>query len=79
MMSSLKLANHDIQSKSKLLNDTRLYMDEVRNNSRDDNHHMSKLLVLYVYIYKDKSQQRGINNYIALSIKDLLFPLLLLL
>ena len=71
MMSSLKLANHDIQSKRKLLNDTRLYMDEVRNNSRDDNHHMSKLLVLYVYIYKDKSQQRGINNYTALSIKDL--------
>ena len=61
-MSSLKLANHDIQSKNKLLNDTRLYMDEVRNNSRDDNYHMSKLLVLYVYIYKDKSQQRGINN-----------------
>ena len=29
MMSSLKLANHDIQSKSKLLNDTRLYVDEV--------------------------------------------------
>ena len=70
-MSSLKLANHDIQSKSKLLNDTRLYMDEVRNNSRDDNYHMSKLLVLYMYIYNDKSQQRGINNYTALSIKDL--------
>ena len=71
MMSSLKLANLDIQSKSKLLNDTRLHMDEERNKSRDDNHHMSKLLVLYVYIYKDKSQQRGINNYTALSIKDL--------
>ena len=71
MVSSLKLANHDIQSKSKLLNDTRLYMDEVRNNSRDDNYHMSKLLVLYLYIYRDKSQQRGINNYTALSIKDL--------
>ena len=66
-----EIANHDIQSKSKLLNDTRLYMDEVRSNSRDDNHLMSKLLVLYVYIYKDKSQQRGINNYTALSIKDL--------
>lgn len=46
-------------------------MDEVRNNSRDDNYHMSKLLALYAYIYKDKSQQRGINNYIAVSIQDL--------
>ena len=25
----------------------------------------------FVYIYEDKSQQRGINNYTALSIKDL--------
>ena len=34
---------------------------------------------IHMYISKDKSQQRGIHDYIALSLKSFLLPLLLLL